>query len=140
MSFRVERRDDGTRSWARQDARFELRVVTPAVVLDKIAGVIDEELAAIVTAAFEDVLSRTVHPHTFHDWSEVSGYSPKARKVLTDGVASLRPKMRSVHILFSSRLLAMGISVANAVLGGYIKAYGDRQSFDAAYGKALRES
>jgi hypothetical protein len=140
MASRAERREDGTRIWQRPDAHFEIRMVTPSVVLDKIVGIIDDDLAATVAVAFEEILSRAARPHTFHDWSEVAGYSPGARKLLTDAVAAQRPRMRSVHILFSSRVLAMGISVANVVLGGYIKAYGDRESFRAAYEDALRES
>jgi len=117
---------------------FEFRVVAPGVTLDRVVGVIDDELARTIAAAHDEAFDLGIRPHTFHDWSEVIGYSPFARKYLTDWLGASSPRLRSVHILFSSKLLAMGISVANLVLGGFIKAYGDRERFRVAMEKAAR--
>jgi hypothetical protein len=118
---------------------FQFRVVAPGVTLDRVVGVIDDELARTIAAVHDEAFDLGSRPHTFHDWSEVTGYSPFARKYLTDWLRGASPRLRSVHILFSSRLLAMGISVANGVLGGLIRAHGDAASFQAALAEALRE-
>lgn len=139
VTFETLRSPDGATTWQKLEALFELRELSRTVTLDRIVGVIDDELAAIINAAYDDILSRRAHPHTFHDWSGVVGYSPTARKLLTNAVEAWRGRMRSVHILVSSRVLAMGISVANVVLGGYIKAYADPQKFRAAMEQAQRD-
>jgi hypothetical protein len=138
VTFETQRHADGGSSWKKPEAFFEIRELSPIVTLDRIVGVIDEELAGVINAAYDDLLSRRDRPHTFHDWSGVVGYSPTARKSLTGAVDSWRGRMRSVHILVSSRVLAMGISVANAVLGSYIQAYADPQRFRDAMEQALR--
>jgi hypothetical protein len=119
---------------------FEIRSITPYVTFDRIVGIIDDELARKIAVAHDEIFAMGNRPHTFHDWTQVIGYSPYARKYLTAWLDASRGKLRSAHILFSSSLLAMGISVANAVLGHLIKAYGDPEKFRAAMEQARREA
>lgn len=130
---------EGVTTWQKPESRFELRVISPTLTLDRVVGVIDDETAQAIAANHDAVFALGNRPHTFHDWTEVVGYSPSARKFLTDWLHASRGRLSSVHILFSSRLLAMGISLANLVLGGFIQAYGDRERFGNAMRKAARE-
>ncbi len=140
---RPELRNDGrmapvstlqnSRVWRTPGGTFELRQPSESLALTKVAGHIDEELGRIIAEAHFAMLTKTAGVHTFHDWFEASGYDSGARKTLTNMVLQLRPKLGSVHILVSSRILSMGISVANVVLGGFIRSYSERQKFEAAY-------
>jgi hypothetical protein len=126
--------------WRNAETLFEIRTISRYVTFERIVGVIDDDLARKIAAAHDELFALGNRPHTFHDWSQVIGYSPYARKYLTAWLDASRGKLRSAHILFSSSLLAMGISVANAVLGHLIKAYGDSETFRAVMEQAQREA
>jgi len=121
------------------DTHFEIQVISRHVTLDRVVGIIDDAAAKAIAAAHDEIFSLGTRPHTFHDWSLVIGYSPFARKFLTSWLSDSRGKLRSAHILFSSRVLAMGIAVANAVLGGFIVSYADPETFGAALERATHE-
>lgn len=141
MPFENESHPEGAATvWRNSETLFELRSVSPHVTFERIVGVIDDELALKIAAAHDELFALGNRPHTFHDWSQVVGYSPSARKYLTTWLDASRGKLRSAHILFSSSLLAMGISVANAVLGHLINPYGDSEKFRAAMEQAQREA
>lgn len=140
MSFETQPTSSVASTWQKPESLFEMRSLSLLVTSDRVVGVIDDEVARAIAAAHDEIFALGNRPHTFHDWSKVVGYSPFARKFLTDWLGASRGKLRSAHILVSSRLLAMGISVANAMLGGFIKAYVDPETFRAAVQKALLET
>lgn len=58
--------------------------------------------------------------HGFHDWLEMTSYESRCRVELTNWVMSHRAQSR-LSIAVRSKLVAMGVSVANLVLGNLIK-------------------
>lgn len=139
MSTEPQRSPGGPASWQTPETHFEIQTITRHVTLDRVVGIIDDDAARAIAAAHDEIFSMGTRPHTFHDWSQVIGYSPFARKFLTTWLNGSRGKLRSAHILFSSRVLSMGIAVANAVLGGFIVSYADPETFSAALERATLE-
>lgn len=63
------------------------------------------------------------------DFWEMDSYDSKLR-VLMQEWASKRTKEVEVFVLAKSKLVVMGVSVANLAVGGIIKAYSRREDFD----------
>jgi hypothetical protein len=78
--------------------------------------------------------------YIFNDWSGMKSYDSDARTDLTTWAARIKPRLLGVHLLVSSKLVSMGISVANLALGGFLQAHAERTSWDAALRHALKLS
>jgi len=119
--------------------RGSLRVVLPgaAVVLHVSEGYLDVGLARHMIAQTQAVLDRVPLVALFHDWELVTGYESAARELLTSYVDTIRPQMAAAHILVRSRLVATGVAIANALLGGTLQATSSRPVFEAALREAL---
>jgi len=70
-------------------------------------------------------------PVVFDDWECVTGYDSALRVKLTEWHKAHEDRMERTHILVGSRLLAMGVSVANLVMGGRLDVYASRREFEA---------
>jgi hypothetical protein len=75
----------------------------------------------------------------FHDWSELESYETSARLRMTSWVLERRDRCEAIHILSRSRLVSMGVAVANMALGRFLVSYGpcERDRFDAALQAAI---
>lgn len=78
-------------------------------------------------AAYESLPQGSIH--LFIDAEHVTSYDSSFRTELTARVAGDRQRIASFHILVKSRLVSMGVSVANLALGGIISATADRRQF-----------
>lgn len=94
------------------------------------AAILDELLAGGAPPAFRG----------FYDWSEMSGYSSGARSESTSFIMARRKQFAQVYILFHSPVVALGINVANIIVGGFMKATTSREEFDARLKQALESS
>jgi hypothetical protein len=117
-----------------------IHVTNPAknVILFKITGVLIDGAEDKIVTATDDAIARYGSVHIFHDWEDIGSYKTSTRKKLTAYVASIKPRLLSCHILFSSAVVAMGISMANRILGEPLKAYSDRSRFEAALSEILK--
>jgi hypothetical protein len=105
----------------------------PGVLRTTFAGVMDSELMDALLVLGEEILGEHSGLHVFHDWSGMTGYDSQARIAITNwGLARLK-QMRSVHVLHGSKLVAMGVAVANVALGGIVNVHQNRGSFDRAF-------
>lgn len=68
----------------------------------------------------------------FDDLELLTGYDSEVRVRLTKWSRDNRPRIVAFHILTQSRLVAMGVTVANLALGGSIRAHLSREGFEAA--------
>jgi len=75
--------------------------------------------------------------HVFHDWADMSRYDTEARVKLTEYANRRIRCFASTNILVRSRLLAMGITVANIILRNHIQVYGHRERFDKELRRAM---
>jgi hypothetical protein len=74
----------------------------------------------------------------FHDWLDMTGYDSASRIDLTSWVLKNRAKSR-LCIGLRSKLVAMGVSVANLALGNMIETFSSSAQLEAALAEALRK-
>ena len=76
----------------------------------------------------------------FDDLEGVKGYESGVRAKLTAWSREHRAQIKAFHILTGSRIVAMGVSVANLALGGQIVAHLKRTEFERALAHAVRDT
>lgn len=108
-----------------------ISLIKADVMLLKITGHLDGPMGMHVLDAATKAAAATKHYHIFCDWAEMTGYDSDMRSAFTQWAASHRSKV-TFHLLVGSKLVAMGVSVANLALGGILVGYTNRTSFDAA--------
>ena len=121
-----------------QCRRGTLRVWSPVrgVVVHEFKGYLEPDSARLLIDRLERLMGTRNAIDAFNDWEGISGYDTEARVLLTEWVRRTRPRFRSIHVLVRSRLVGMGISVANLALGGMLTAHHERRSFDRAVSDA----
>lgn len=112
--------------------RGELLIHIPKadVFILKITGHLDDPMGAHVIDMLEKALSTTKRLHLFCDWAEMTGYESEVRAAFTSWAGANRNRV-TFHLLVGSKLVAMGVSVANLALGGILIGYASRAAFDA---------
>lgn len=73
----------------------------------------------------------------FHDWLDMTGYDSSSRIDLTAWVLKNRANSR-LSIGMRSKLVAMGVSVANLALGNMIETFSTIAQLEGALAEALR--
>jgi hypothetical protein len=68
--------------------------------------------------------------YTFGNWSNLKGYSPEVRHLLTQWQVDV--PYDEVHVAHNSQMLAMSISLANAVMSNTIKVHATEELLDDA--------
>lgn len=116
------------------DAHLCITHVASGVVSAVITGYGSEAVARRITSCASSVCTRDGAYHAFHDWTGLTGYSSAARTVLTSWGRE-HPEAR-VSILFQSKLIAMGVSVAALVMPK-LASYSDRATFEDARARAV---
>jgi hypothetical protein len=122
-------------------SRGELRVKTSEnVVYMQLNGYLDKDYVTNITQPVDKLILAGMKPLIFNDWWEMTGYDTDARLKLTDWIFWIRGKIVGSHILVRSKIVSMGVSIANLALGGMLTVYTDRQEFSLAYHRAVRQS
>lgn len=103
----------------------------PDIVVCKGVGHLDKIMGRKFLDVVEKVSATNRQFNAFCDWAEMNGYDSEVRNMFTQWVAGNRTRV-AVHILVGSKLVSMGVSVANLALGGSLVGYTNRTSFDAA--------
>jgi hypothetical protein len=91
---------------------------------------------ADLTIEYAEEMKRRAHGHgliVFHDWLRMTGYAPGCRKRLTAWSLANLSCYASVHMALESKIVAMGVSVANLALGGIITTHSDLASLEAKF-------
>ncbi len=74
----------------------------------------------------------------FYDWEKMTSYASEARSSSTSFMLAHRRQYRCAVILTGSAIVAMGVNVANVVLGGFLTATTKRAELDALQAQALK--
>lgn len=75
----------------------------------------------------------------FHDWFGMTSYDSATRAMLTDWSLANLASFHCVHIAIDSKLVRMGVTVANLALGGIMATHADSASLAAAYEACVRD-
>jgi hypothetical protein len=73
----------------------------------------------------------------FYDLWELESYESELRKQMTSWVMERRSLVAEMHVLLRSKLVSMGVSVANLALGGIITTHTQRAPFQKAFDRVL---
>lgn len=124
----------------KRGARWSLTVENPApgLVFTTIAGHVDLSCTQAMWDHMDLVFMTQSPIQTFHDWAGLDGYDANVRPAYVAWSRSRRAHFKSVNILVTSKLVAMGVSVANLALG-YLTAYANRGSFERARARSLAD-
>jgi hypothetical protein len=96
-----------------------------------------QEMAHLLIDQAEPLYSRPGRIHGFHNWLGMDNYESVCRVELTGWVLSHR-EQSALHIGLRSRMVAMGVAVANLALGSLIQVYNEPKGFETALRAVLK--
>ncbi len=112
--------------------------LAPCVYVTVVSGHLEEAGAElIVQYGTGRVRAAPGKLHVFHDWIEMTGYESGCRHRLTTWTAAYRDSVADAHLALRSKLVAMGVQVANLALGGMIKTHTNRGTLEHALRRAM---
>lgn len=125
--------------------RLELRLCTlelaapaPNILASRVVGMGSAEMVRNVIEFGDELIAAAGSIQIFHDFSEVSGYRAEARRVLVDWGVRNPDAIECTHVLFRSKVVAMGVSMATRLLGEQLTGYSKYAEFDSARAAAAR--
>jgi hypothetical protein len=97
-----------------------------------------EDFVSPIAEAFDQVLGNEGSVRMYFDVGRMHTYDSGLRTRLTARFLRDRGRIERIDILAQSRIVAMGVAVANLALGGLIASYTKRVDFNLALDGALR--
>jgi hypothetical protein len=108
----------------------------PHVIVTKFQGpMFDAHLAHLAMATIEGIVPTQQKTDIFHDWEGMELYATEARTLMTARAVPLAPRLNSLNVLFGSKVVLMGVSMASLKLGG-IRLFNSREEFEQAVRQA----
>ncbi len=98
----------------------------------------DEHCAFIEAYGDARIAGSAGKQNVFHDWMELSGYDTKTRIRLTRWSVAHRHAFEEVHLAVRSRIIAMGVQVANVAVGGMMHAHTGIATLEVELARVLR--
>ncbi|MFE8598052.1 hypothetical protein F0U59_29945 [Archangium gephyra] len=127
---------NGTKTWTTPNGELRLWQPAPHVIVTRFQGAMyDAHLAHLAMTSIEGIVSTQTKTDVFHDWEEMELYATEARTIMTERAIPLAPKINSLSVLFGSKVVLMGVSLASLKLGG-ISTYTSREDFEQAVQQA----
>lgn len=117
---------------------LELAAPAPNILASRVVGMGSVEMVQNVIEFGDALIAATGSIQIFHDFSEVSGYRAEARRVLVDWGVQNPDAIECTHVLFRSKIVAMGVGMATRLLGEQLTGYSKYAEFDAARAAAAR--
>jgi hypothetical protein len=131
----------GTHFAERSTASGALRawVLAPNVFASQGQGhMTDDHCAFIEDYAEARIRDYSGKLYVFHDWMDLTGYDTKTRIRLTAWSVAHRHAYEEVHLAVRSRIIAMGVQVANVALGGFMRSYTGIAALEVELARVLR--
>jgi hypothetical protein len=121
-----------------EDARGGIRLVHEAEHVERIVmrGHARAEQGERLAAALNASLKRGKR-HTFWDLEELDRYDSQVRVLATQALLDHRSHVVCVKVLAKSKIVRMGVAVANLTLGGIIENLDTRLLFERALSHAV---
>ncbi|MDQ2647266.1 MAG: hypothetical protein M3020_25910 [Myxococcota bacterium] len=102
---------------------------SPALLVVQFSGHGDKSFVRPIVEAFERLLAGDAPLHVFFDAGAMPTYDSELRTGLTGRLFDDRARISAFHVLSTSKLTSMGVSVANLALGGIITLHSERAPF-----------
>lgn len=125
------------------DERCELQAASPrrGILFTVVKGYATVRCVEVLMQAFEEVEDEAPNEklEAFHDWEGVRGYAQGTLERYTEWSKRHRDRVKKIHMLVGSRMVAMAISVARLALP-YLVGYSSRAEFEKARSAALAKA
>jgi hypothetical protein len=131
---------DGTRVARTPEGESRVWSPAPRVVVTSFSGYGSYAFAAVIkrdTMPFFEPGTRSV---LFSDWYDMTGYDSRARVELTRWMSWMRPRISDLHLLVRSKIVSMGVAVANLALGGWLNSTTNRVVWKGMLQEAVRRA
>ena len=132
-----ERLDRSTESWRDDRGTLTISAPRPGIVLQRFEGYARVPMADAIIERLDVEIAAHETIYVFDDWFEAVGYDSEVRLKLTEWTRRHASDVRETHVLFRSKLIAMGLSVASLALGRQIHTYARRIDFEKALAKVV---
>lgn len=108
------------------------------LVATRVTGRLHADFLTRFMAPIDRIMVSGQRVIVYHDWEHLTGYDSEARVRLTTWATQFFKEIEAVHILTGSKIVHMGVSVANLALRGMITSYTNRHRFEQAFEEATR--
>jgi hypothetical protein len=98
----------------------------------RMEGIAEQAAAPVIERALDGLFRSVRAIHTFWDLRDLINYHSDVRVYSTNVLLAHRARLSSVHTLSTSKIVAMGVSVANLALGGIITNHKTQVGFEMA--------
>ncbi len=131
---------DGTRVATSPEGESRVWSPAPGIVVTSFSGYGTHAFAAVIKRDTTPYFEPGTQTALFSDWYDMRGYDTAARVELTRWLGWMRPRISEYHLLVRSRLVAMGVAVANLALGGWLDSTTNRIAFRQMLDQAVRRA
>jgi hypothetical protein len=127
---------NGTKTWTSPNGELKVWKAAPHVIVVRFQGAMfDGHLAHLAMLEIEGHAAR--HKlDIFHDWEGMDLYATEARTLMTERAIPIAARISSLNVLFDSKVVRMGVSMANLKLGG-IRMFTTREEFEQVIQQAV---
>jgi hypothetical protein len=123
-----------------EDARGRIDVSNPSggVLLVRMVRHASGGFITPLTVMGARLLATPERIQVFFDLGELLSYDSAARVSVTDWLLTNRARIVSIHVLTRSKLVGMGVAVANLALGGMMVVHREPAPFNVALRSGIR--
>lgn len=112
----------------------------PPILLAQMSGYGDGSFADPIIRDFNELLAAGQPVQVFFEMGGMENYDSALRTRLTSHFIAHRGRIGALHVFTRSRLVAMGVAVANLALSGIITSHSSLALFQAALDHAIAQS
>jgi flavin-binding protein dodecin len=124
-------------TWRGPQGAFSLFSPAPRVLVVKLTGVTDQSAAPAIEKALDSAFAADDRLQVFWDLGEHVNYHSDVRVYCTRVLLKHRPHFAALHAYSRSRIVSMGVAVANLAIGGIAQIHTSQEHFDAALSAAV---
>jgi hypothetical protein len=132
----IKRESAAEQRWTSPRGEAAVILIRPSIVVIEMAGHVDEEQAQIFVPVAARHLAGSGQFRTFWDLERLVTYDTAVRTLSTKLLLDNRSKVAAVIVLSSSKVVRMGVAMANLALGGIIETSRTRVDFEMALRQA----
>ncbi len=125
------------RGWHSERGELGLWLLEPGVVIVRLSGHGEAAFSPLIERGILTSLESAPQFWLFFDLYALDSYDSALRVDLTAAIFKQRDRMADFHVLVRSKIVAMGVSVANLALGGRLTSHRERKPFTTALQAAL---
>jgi hypothetical protein len=124
--------------WRSEHGTIELEEVNPRIVRFRVVGHMSPDAVDAIEAALAPRFAKQ-RLCVFYDGELMETYDQPFRVRMVEFHRRHKTQISILAVLVRSKLVQMGVSVANLLLGGWIISYTKRNEFEAAITTAKQE-